>query len=445
MKFVKKALASALLLGGATVSLAAATRDVELLPAIRASDYDKVELLLKKRLADPNLLAADGSTPLSWAVETQDPQMVKLLLQGSAKPDVATNPAVAPLMLACEHGNGEILNLLLDAGADAKLTRDDGTSPLSLCAGTAPADVLTRLLRGGATADAKDSIGQTPLMWAAAKGRTDNVKLLLAKGANVNAETHDGLTPLFFALKSGNPLMPTLVLESGGNADHIGPLGTNVTQLAIFQGDYAFAKRMIERQVDVKALDANGHTLLLAAVSANQPELVSLLLEKGADPNQWSGPSKVKWGYEPNFRNIEYEQPSKAPLLVAAEKGAGKVIDLLVAAGADPKAKMPDGTTIVHAAIRSDRLDAVAAALRARPEVDVQDADGDTPLHTLLALRRYPGSEAEQILKLLAEKGARTDIKNKKGLLAADLTEEGRGTELRAAFLAAFSQRLATR
>src|SRR5690606_37229101 len=117
----------------------------------------------------------------------------------------------------------------------------------------------------------------------------------------------------------------------------------------------------------------------------------------------------------------------------------------LVAAGADPTIRMPDGTTIVHAAISSDRVAAVAAALRARPEVNVQDGDGNTPLHKLLTLRRYPGSEAEQILQLLAEQGARTDIENEKGQVATDLTEEGRGTELKAAFYAAFTQRTAAR
>lgn len=437
--------ATMLVLGTVTAACAAPTRDAELVPAIRASDYDKVALLLKQRAADPNLLAPDGSTPLSWAVETQDPQMVELLLQAAAKPDAATNPAAAPLMLACEHGNGAIVSLLLDAGANAKLVRDDGVSPLAACSGTAPAAVVAQLIDKGAAVNVANGAGQTPLMWAAAKGRVDNVQLLLAKGADVNAATNDGLTPLFFALKSGNRELPNIVLEAGGDPDHVGPLGTTVTQIAIFQGDYEFARKMIERSVDVNAEDANGHTLLLAAASANRPELVKLLLEKGSDPNRWSGTSKVKWGYEPNFRNIEYQQPAKAPLIVAAEKGAAEVIDLLVAGGADPNVEMPDGMTIVHAAISSDRVDAVAAALRARPEVDVQDGDGDTPLHMVLGLRRYPDSEAEQILALLAEKGARTDIKNKKGKAAVDLTEEGRGTDLKAAFLAAFGQRTAAR
>ena len=172
---------------------------------------------------------------------------------------------------------------------------------------------------------------------------------------------------------------------------------------------------------------------------------MQLLLEKGSDPNRWSGTGKIKWGYEPNFKNTAYDKPTKPPLIVAAEKGAADVIELLVAAGADPKVEMPDGTTIIHAAIASDRLNAVAAALRALPDVNVQDKNGNTPLHAIIALRRYPGSESEQILKLLAAQGARIDIKNKDGKVAADMAELGRGPDVKAAFLAAFGQQMTAR
>lgn len=439
-------LAAALLCGGlSAAALAAPNGAAELVAAIRVSDYDKVTELLRVQLVNPNSLLPDGSTPLSWAVETQDPQMVQLLLRAEASPDAADNPAASPLMLACEHGNSKIVNLLLDAGANATISNADGLTPLTTCAGSATAADLARLIDLGAKVDAAESAGQTPLMWAAAKGRIENVKLLLERGANVNAETNDGFTPLFFALKSGNPLLPQMILDAGGNPDHVGPLGTTATQLAIFQGDYGFAKQMIERGVDVTAEDANGNTLLLAALTVDQPELVKLLLAKGSDPNRWSGTSKVKWGYEPNFRNDEYDKPTKPPLIVAAEKGAADSIDLLVAAGADPTVQMPDGTTIIHAAVSSDRVAAVEAALRALPEVNVQDEEGDTPLHAILSLRRYPGSEAEQIIKVLAAHGARTDIANKEGKVAADLTIDGRGIDLRAAFQAAFGQQMTAR
>lgn len=437
---------AALLFGAAFAATctAGSNRNAELVPAIRASDYDKVQTLLKSRAADPDRLLPDGSTPLSWAVEVQDARMVKLLLAAKAGPDVATNSAVAPLMLACEHGSGEILQLLLDAGADAKRTRTDGVSALALCAGTATAPVLARLIEGGASVDAAGASGQTPLMWAAARGRLDNLLLLLSKGANVNRVTANGFTPLFFALKSGKPELPVAVLEAGGNPDHVGPEGTTAIQLAIFQKDYAFAARLIERGVDVKAFDRNGQTLLQAAVIENQPALVRLLLAKGADPNAWSGASKVQWRYEPNFKSGDYYAPSRPPLLVAAEKGAADVIQLLVDAGADPAVRMPDGTTVVHAAVSSDRLAAVSAALKVLPDPNVLDKEGQTPLHRLLLTRHYPGAQTAEILRLLAATHARSDIKDAKGRVPEDLLD-GEPAELKAAYFAVFGVRSAAR
>ena len=177
-------LAAALLFAGiSTAALAQPNGAAELAAAIRVSDYDGVTELLRVRVVNPDSLMPDGSTPLSWAVESQDPQMVQLLLRAEASPDAAANPAVAPLMLACEHGNSQIVNLLLDAGAKATIMRDDGITPLTTCAGTVPAADVARLIELGAVVDAAETSGQTPLMWAAAKGRIVNAKLLLAKGA----------------------------------------------------------------------------------------------------------------------------------------------------------------------------------------------------------------------------------------------------------------------
>jgi ankyrin repeat protein len=424
---------------------AAPARNAELVPAIRKGDLTRVSELLAKRAADPNRVLADGSTPLSWAVESQDPAMVRLLLGARARPNNATNAAAAPLMLACEYGNVDILTQLLDAGADVKRGRPDGVAPLSLCAGNTPADIVVRLIKGGAGIDKADETGQTALMWAAARGRLDNVRLLLAAGADVNHTTADGFTPLFFALKSGKPDVPVAVLEAGGDADHVGPEGTTAAQLAIFQKDYAFAARMVERGADVKAFDRNGHTLLLAAVGENQPMLVKVLLANGADPNTWSGPSKIQWRYEPNFMPGEYNAPSKPPLLLAAEKGSVDCIELLVSAGADPMVKMPNGTTLLHAAVSSDRVAAVAVALRLRPDPNVADALGRTPLHQILQQRHYPGNEAVEILKLLAQKGARPDIKDKAGHVPADTPEDALGNDIRPAFFAVFGIRTAAR
>jgi ankyrin repeat protein len=431
-----------LLLAAMSGAALAAPRDAELVPAIRAGDYDTVRQLLAKRAADPNRLLPDGSTALSWAVESQDPQMVRLLLGGRAKPDAAANAAAGPLLLACEHGNAEILGLLLDARADARRANSEGVAPLAVCAGTAPPAVLERLLAAGAEVDKADQRGQTALMWAAAKGRLDNLRLLLAHGAGVNRASANGFTPLFFALKSGKPEVAAAVVEAGGSTAHVGPEATTAVQLAMYQQDYAFAARMIEGGADIAAFDRNGNTLLHAAVLAGRPDLVKLLLARGADPNLPSAAPRVEWRYEANFRSGDYQVPSKPPLLLAAEGGSAEAMELLIQAGADPRFRTAEGTTILHAAVDGGHAAAVAAALRAVPDPNVVDDNGRTPLHLLLQNRDNPSPESGEILRLLAAKGARTDIPNKRGQTAVELLERA-AEPVKAAWFAAFGSRTA--
>lgn len=425
-----------------TAVLAAPSRDAELVPAIRASDYATVEQLLAKRAANPDRVLPDGSTALSWAAESQDADMVKLLLKARAKPDAATNAAAAPLILACEHGDAEVLSLLLEAGANVNRARPDGVAPLAVCAGTAPAAILQQMLAKGAKAEEADQRGQTALMWAAAKGRLDNLRVLLAAGADVNRESAAGFTPLFFALKSGHPEVTAAVVAAGGSTAHVGPEATTAVQLAMYQKDYAFAARAIEAGADIHAFDRNGNTLLHAAVLDNQPQLIQLLLARGANPNTPSGKPKVEWRYESNFRSGDYQVPSKPPLMLAAEAGSAEAMQLLLAAGADPACRSPEGETILHVATAAGHADAVAVALRANPDPNVTDNNGRTALHILLQNRDSPVSEGADIMRLLAAKGARSDLKNKRGQTAVDLLDRA-PESMKAAYYAAFGARTA--
>ncbi len=419
------------------VSLAG-TSDESLAHAVKSGDEAAARALLSDRRADPNQRLPDGSTLLAWAIESQNREIVRLLLARGAKANEPGFPSVAPLIVACQYGDPAILEMLLDAGADVNAARPDGIAPLSLCAGNASAAILQRLITSGATVDKADENGQTPLMWAAAKGRVENIHLLLEHGAQVNRQTAKGFTPLFFALKSGIPEAPVVVLEAGGNADYVGPDGTSVVQLAMYQKDYAFAARMIERGANLTALDRNGNQLLHAAVLANQPSLVKLLLAKGADANALTSASKVTLRFEVNFTSAQFVAQPKSPLLLAAESGFADVMQTLVDAGANTKFRTPDGTNIVLAAAGSGKLAALELALQLEPDANVTTSDGQTPLHVLVA--NGAGNEIGSMMKLLADKGARLDIKDRAGHTPADVAKDAQ-TDAQLAFAATFEKR----
>jgi ankyrin repeat protein len=281
-------------------------------------------------------------------------------------------------------------------------------------------------------------------MWAAAKGRLDTLALLIDHGADVNAVTAKGWSALFFALKSGVAEAADLLLARGANADQVAADGTSVVQMALYQQQFAVAERLVARGVDVAAFDLNGNQLLHAAAIAKQPALVRALLDQGADANALQGPSTVEWRFERNFKAAAYYVPPKRPLQLAAEAGAADVMQLLVAAGADPALRVEDGSNIVLAAAGAGSVEALQLALTWQPDSNVTNASGDTPLHVLLASAGRATTTPPTLapmLALLAANGARSDIANARGRTATDVAVASTPT-IRTLFAATFQQAL---
>ena len=120
---------------------------------------------------------------LELAVQYQDPQLVKALLDRGAKVYKGDKSAPLPFSLlgvAVLLGNGEIVNLLLDHGADIN---------------------EQQTWRRGKTLTRR-----TPLMIAVSvMSDPDMVRLLIRRGAKVNLRTKEGKTALGLVLEDGPP------------------------------------------------------------------------------------------------------------------------------------------------------------------------------------------------------------------------------------------------
>ena len=430
----------ALGLCAATASAKPQSDQTRLMQALYAGDVAKLQQALDDG-ANPNYALPDGSLPLAWAADSQSPELVSTLLKAGAKPDAKTSiDNFSPLVSACQRGEPAIVAALLDAGANVKRTTATGISPLALCAGNSSPEIVARMLEKGAVVDAADETGQSPLMWAAAKGQVENIKLLVKAGADANRTTKKGFTPLMFALASANPEAPLALINAGSDIAYVAPDGTSMVQMAMYRQQYGVAELLINRGVDLNAYDRNGNLLLHAAVLAKQPQLVSLLLAKGANPNALTGTSKVVWRYEVNFTSRPYVTYPKSPLFLAVEQGVPEIMQILVAAGADTKFSIEDGTNLVLAAATTDPA-TLEQAFRLAPDMNVTNKRGQTPLLSLMNGASYlpiTNPQLHELFKVLSKHGARIDIADAKGQTPADLakTEEFRAkTEFADVFL----------
>src|SRR5579862_1356626 len=105
---------AALLLAGVLFAalLFAAGNDPRLTQAVKNGDAGAVRSLLKNG-ADVNAAEADGTTALHWAADSENLEIVNLLLAAGAKATAATRYKITPLSLAAERGNAPIIERLL--------------------------------------------------------------------------------------------------------------------------------------------------------------------------------------------------------------------------------------------------------------------------------------------------------------------------------------------
>jgi hypothetical protein len=153
-----------------------------------------VELLLKNG-ANPNVKdEAAGITPLLAAVQQERANIVSLLLEAKADPNVPNPEGWSPLHWAV--GQAGIIERLQSAGAKVDSRNKNGETPLHCAAGCGLKQATEMLLDHGAEIDGRDNMGNTPLHFAALSGRKELVDFLLTKGANPNLANDDSKTPL---------------------------------------------------------------------------------------------------------------------------------------------------------------------------------------------------------------------------------------------------------
>ncbi len=364
--------------------------DERLLDAVKAADRAAVRDLLQKG-ADVNAAAADGMTPLHWAVLRDDLETATLLIRAGADPKAATRYGVRPLALAAANGAAPVIVALAEAGADVNAASPEGETPLMLAARVGRVDAIDALLGRGAAVNAREGWkGQSALMWAAGEGYTPAISGLVKAGADLGARSKGGFTPLLFAVRNGHLEAVRLLLTLGADPNDTVTVGapaadrygrrptapdapTSALGMAIINGYYELAMLLLEGGANANIADPRGSLLHALAFmrrpgSGNPPhpsgrvdtlELATALLARGADPNR-----RIAWREIPFDRDLAATRlPPNIPIgrnflsfigatpfYLAAKHGDVAFMRLLVASGADPKMTTVQGVTPLMAA-----------------------------------------------------------------------------------------------
>jgi ankyrin repeat protein len=380
-------------------------------------------------------------------VQREDAPIVDLLLRSGANAKAANRYGVTPLYIAALNSNASIVEKLLSAGADPNSAMPDGETVLMTAARTGKADVLKLLIARGADIRAHEpSKGQTALMWAAAENNAAAVKLLVEAGADLQERSRGGsFTPLLFAVRAGHIDASRALLDLGAKIEDALPDGTSALVLATINAHYELSGFLLDRGANPNAA-AQGWTALhqiawsrrhnagfnlpgpVATGDLDSLELVRKLVKLGANVN-------ARQTKEPKDGNRNQQNRIGAtPFLLAAKSVDVPLLRVLLECGADPSIKTNNNTTplMVAAGVgiwapgenpgtHEEALAAARLILDLGADVNAIDDNGDTALHGAV----YRGG-AIPVIQLLADRGAKLDVVNKKGWMpvtAADGVE----------------------
>jgi ankyrin repeat protein len=433
------------------------------------------------RRANVNEHARDGSTAILWAAYHSNLEMARALIAAGAAVNTPNHYGISPLLQASRSGDAPLVAALLKAGADHAARHPDGETPLMAASRSGRVEAVRLLLDAGSNVNAAEAYQhQTALMWAAGEGHVDVVKALLAAGANpnqkarvnaINERKHadhptGGFTALMFAARNGHGEVARALVEGGADPKLTNGDGATATIVAIVNDRFDLASQLLDLGADANdgslyfAVDMHDATIDMRArdgsrLRANHPnkltslDLVTLLLDRGADPNkpfvgqlhstsyccgddvnssafyraaiasdvevlklmiargariEWS-PSEVKKEGAAAGRGAN-ANVGKTPIMVTMTGGRGaalgggpgferigpppfrepssrdplEALEVLLAAGANPNVKAPDGSTPLHQAVQARQVAMIRTLVAAGASLSATNKDNLTPL-----------------------------------------------------------------
>lgn len=427
--------------------------------AIMNRDTARLQALLQDDPTAANPVD-EGPIPIVWAARYGDHDIMRLLLEAGAEPNVwrdVDHFSKTPLAVAITYQEDDVIRLMLEHGADPNFKGEDDraqTLPVALRIGTVSA--LKILLGAGADPNRASNffgawggnlvkikflldhgrvvgrnqppggLGQEDLAISAGNGQNPAVELLICHGADLDYVDEDGLTAIQRARKNRHPSTIDLLNE---HADIRKLPGDEVDQMlsrrrglidTYIDGTAAEVAAVLDADPSLLESNVVRASLLHDAAWNGKGGVADVLVERGAPMTIHAAAALGRieavssmLDADPSLLEALYiDRPMTelTPLKVAASKAQIDVAELLLDRGADinGQATLPGGygrSTALHAAVRSGRsVDMVRLLLDRGADVNRKNWWGATPLSTNWPPRRHDSSN--EIGDLLVAHGA---------------------------------------
>ncbi|RSL89352.1 hypothetical protein BHE90_001645 [Fusarium euwallaceae] len=385
---------------------------------------DSVKLLLAKGM-DVNAIGGRHGTALQAASCRGYKDIVQLLLENGAKVDQLAGDYGYALQGAACYGHGECVNLLLDWKADVNAKGGEHHTALHAAAYNGHEKVVELLVERGAAINdpGSEDEGQSPLIQAAAEGHTATVQLLLKLGADSLMRDRGGWSALDESAPPGFDAVVNIlidhdlaILQSRDND------GKSALHHTVGQGHVSTVSLLLERGMDVNAVDDEGRSALFGAVRLGNEAIVKVLLKHGANPlirdkQGWSvlhmaafhGRTEVGELLIEAGTPINEGHKGISPVHIAALRKQISFLELLLEHGADAQAETESGKNALYFLKLNETYRAGVVAHRLNIDINYLTVTG----------LRIAGSEGrDSRIRELLERGADINARDEGGYTA---------------------------
>ncbi|OGB86585.1 hypothetical protein A3J41_01985 [candidate division TM6 bacterium RIFCSPHIGHO2_12_FULL_38_8] len=276
---------------------------------------------------------------LLGAVCRNDSSLVQTLLNAGAQTNFAGN--CMPLHIASEIGLPEIVKILLQEGANPNIKNNWNLTALGAAIIGQQPEIVKILLAAGVNPNETDSGGRTALEQVGERDKSIEIAGILLKAdarRSTNSWTNKQLTD---AIRIGDQNRVQKILDLGADPNtkdsNFGYPGLNYA--VIYNGDINILKKLLTANADPNLSDNFGDTALISVIKNPEKsksrkehiEKIQLLLDAGADPD---------------IKNNE----GKTALMEAARFNAAEIAQELLKKNADPNIRDKQGNTALMVA-----------------------------------------------------------------------------------------------
>ena len=322
------------------------------------SAAEEGQLAIVKQLiglgADVNAINTRGRTALSYAAEERHTEVVRYLLDQGARADIADRGGLLPADYAAEEGATEIFRLLSGSvTSDAKQT-----TLLLRAAREGQLPIVRQIIEAGLHPDQTDEEGNSALGYAAREDETAVVRYLLGQGAEADGpENGRALSPLTLAARENATESMRLLLGSGADGEARCSF-REIDNMDEGQADVAIYRNATPLMVAVVEGNKEAALMLIrfgadADAQAYKQKFRSLAIHSYRALATISGDELLEQA------NEFYTSEGWTPLMEAAELGNAELVSILLEAGADKNHTATNGMTALSIAISSEHASVV--------------------------------------------------------------------------------------